>query len=169
VLLRVRHALHRHVIGPGFGRLRRATVELDRQLDGHRAAAGDRLERRAEAVRRQHRGMKPLCELAQLLECRSELGSCGRHTAGERLVARQAPLDQPEREQQRDEALLRPVMEVALEALALRVGRLDDPRSRFSEQLLLPAPGGDVRPAQQVEVVVVTERPSRPLDDPALA
>ena len=82
--------------------------------------------------------------LARVLEeLRRELGCIPR------LRAREAEVDG-----EGDQALLRAVVEVALDPPPLEVGRLHDPRARLAKQFLLPAPLRDVRPTKQVAVVV---------------
>ena len=82
--------------------------------------------------------MDPARELAQLLERLGELVArareelaCGGGVVGE------LRLGEPQRQRERDEPLLRAVVEVALESPALLVAGRDDPRARGTKLLLL--------------------------------
>ena len=75
-------------------------------------------------------------ELAELLESQGKLDArCAQDLVRGVDVALEPRLREPEREREGDETLLRAVVEVALEAPALRVAGLDDARTR-REQLL---------------------------------
>ena len=81
-----------------------------------------------QAAVRQHRGMDAVRELAQLrqpgLQLRAHALELGLER-GVRLALREA-----QKQRGRDEALLRAVVEVALELAAGLVARLDDPDAR---------------------------------------
>ena len=81
-------------------------------------------------------------------------------------VGRELGLREPQRERERDEPLLGAVVEVALEAPALGVLRLDEPRARGPDLLQVPLPLGDVDAAEQVlRPVVEPTRGGRPVDE----
>ena len=79
--------------------------------------------------------MDPASELAQLLEPGVELGSGERELARRRGAGLEARLEQAQAERERHESLLGPVVEVALDAPARGVRRLDDPHPRRGQLL----------------------------------
>ncbi len=82
-----------------------------------------------------------MCQLAELGQDDSELALCGGELALERRVAAaELPAREPDRDAQGQQALLRPVVEVALELPALRVGGRDEPRARETQPFELGAP-----------------------------
>ena len=78
-------------------------------------------------------------------------------------------LGEPERERQRDEPLLRAVVQVALEPPPLRVGRLDETRARPAQLVLVALALRDVGAADQVVAVAVARERARPPLDRQLA
>src|SRR5207247_2028741 len=105
---------------------------------------------------------------AELLERLRELVRGGvEEGRGVLRIRRQLRLGEPESEGKRDEALLRAVVEVALEAAALGVAGLQEALARMPELLLLALALGDLHPRDE-EVgspVLVEERCRRPGDD----
>ena len=100
---------------------------------GVRAASA--CDRRLQAAVAEHGRMDPARELAQLLErLRQLLAGALERRARLGLVAAAAG-GEPQVERERDEPLLRAVVQVALEPAALGVARLDDPRARGGEIL----------------------------------
>ena len=100
------------------------------ELDGDRRPVGEGHERGAEPAFGQRRGMDSARDLAQLLEGVPELvARVGQHLED---VARPAVLEpclrEPERDGDRDEALLSSVVEIALEPPSLLVARGDEAR-----------------------------------------
>ena len=88
-------------------------------------------------------------ELAQLLEREGELlARAGEDLGRRRRVGVELRLREAQRERERDEPLLRAVVEVALELPARVVAGRDDPRARRPELLLLRggAPSCRARP-----------------------
>ena len=127
-------------------------LDLDRQ----RRPLGQRLERGGEPAVAEHRGMEAAGELAQLLERERQLGGGRAEAARRRLrVAAEPRLREPERERERDEPLLRAVVEVPLEAPPLGGLGLDDPRPRAPDLLLLALLLGHVDAADEVRVAPV--------------
>ena len=100
---------------------------------GERAAARDVAQRRPEAALGQHRGMDAAREVAQLAD--RALGLVARLTDEvERVVAAPEPVARhPQVQRDGDEPLLRPVVQVALQAPALGVGGGDDARLRGAQ------------------------------------
>ena len=125
-----------HVVGGDLDRLRRALGEVDGQLDRERRALQQRLDRRLEPVVGEHRGVQPARELAQLGQRRAELlaRALDRGVRGRRVLVDQAVGD-PQADRERDEPLLRAVVEVALEPPPLAVAGGDHARPRRGELL----------------------------------
>ena len=165
-------------VAGALDRGREPLVERAVVLDRDGRARGQRLERRVEPALGQHRGMDPGRQLAQLLDRRAGVG--------ERVVDRRAgrvgiglplPARGLEAEHERDEPLLRAVVEVARQAAALGVAGLDDAGARGAQRLELRAQldlepavlererGGAGGVAQQVgrlaQAAVVDQRPAR--------
>ena len=91
---------------------------------------GEHLERCPEALVAEHRE-EAVRQLAELGQGDSELALGGGELALERrIAAAELPPREPDRDAQRQQALLRPVVQVALELPALRVGGRDEPRAR---------------------------------------
>ena len=118
---------------------------------GTRRALGERLERGAQAAVGEHRRVDAARELAQLLQRERELlrrvrrGSRRRAPGSERELA----LREAERERERDEPLLRAVVQVPLEPPPLGVGRLDEPHARAAELVLVPRALAHVEAGEQ--------------------
>ena len=86
-------------------------------------------------------------------------------------VGRELGLREPQRERERDEPLLRAVVEVALQAAALGVLRLDEAGARGPDLLEVPLALGDVDAAEELlrPVVEPDEGPRSPVDRAPLA
>ena len=147
----------------------RGQVELDRQ----RRPRGQAFERRAQAAVGEHGGMDAARELAQLLErLRQLLARAHEQLVGRIRIARQLRLRQPQRQRERDQPLLRAVVEVALEPPPRVVARRDDARPRRAQLLFLLLAQRDVETAGDDAddlAVVVEERRAAPGDDAPLA
>ena len=103
-----------------------ADRSLDR--DGQRRPPRERLDRRLEPLLAEERRVDPAGELAQLGDRLLDLVLRAReHVRVGRVAARGR---EPERDGERDEPLLRAVVEVALDPPPLGVGRGDDPGPR---------------------------------------
>ena len=124
--------------------LGRCAIAGGLHLDGHRRSAGEVLERGREPLvqpRRAHAGG----ERAQVRDRRRHLVHRGVERRLEDLrLPGQRTLQPPEHDPERDEPLLRPVVQIALDPAALRVPRLGDPRARG---LHLRRAGAAARPA----------------------
>ena len=106
-------------------------LRTDGQVDRHGRTPRERGECGWEAFLGQDRRVDAACERAQLAEGVDDLGV----RLGEELVRRRTSVGEPaagelEREPDPEQALLRSVMEVALEPPPLGVAGLDDPRPR---------------------------------------
>ena len=100
----------------------------ERDRDGR--AFGERAESGDEAAVAEDCWVDPARELAQLVERLRELAvGCAEERFRLLGVSLQGRLDEPQLERERDEPLLRPVVQISLQPPALGVGRLDDPRS----------------------------------------
>src|SRR5438874_1790232 len=90
---------------------------------------------------------------------------------GARRIGRQPRLREPQRERERDQPLLRAVVQVALEPAALGRLGLDDARSRTPELLLLAPSLRDVDAVDEPPLLagLVDDRRARPGDEPPLA
>ena len=129
MLDRVRERLARDEVG---GRLDARGDALRRRLDvdRHGRRAREIAQRGGEPVV-EARGAHAGCDLAQVADRRSDLVHDLVERGREDLrLARQRALQAPDLDAERDEPLLRAVVEVALEPPALLVARLDDPRPR---------------------------------------
>jgi len=128
MLDRVAHRLAREVIGGGLDLVGEANVEVDLEVCGQAGAPAQLLERDRKPALDQQRRVDALGQLAQLLERERQRGP---RLADDRsrvaLVGGQLRLEQPERHRDRDQPLLRAVVQVALDPAALGVGRLDQP------------------------------------------
>src|SRR6185437_3182965 len=123
--------------GGGGDRLGQGDVER-RELDRNRRPGGARLERRVEPAVAEHRGMNAARELAQLLQGVGELLARGADDLrGPRGIGVDPREREPERQGERDEALLSAVVQVPLEPSPRLVGGDDDARTRRTELLLL--------------------------------
>ena len=155
VLRDVRQRLRDDVVGGGLDVRDEPLVGCD-QLDGHRRACRERLERGPEAAVRENGRVDSSRELAKLLERLSEL--CLR--AGEQLergfaVALQPRLEQAERDREGHEPLLCAVVEVPLERAARHLLGAHEPGSRGAQLLRAPLAFGDVEPGDEKERALV--------------
>jgi hypothetical protein len=102
----------------------------------------------------------PAREVAQVLQRqRGLVPGLAHQLGGVGVAARAALLGHPQRERQRHEPLLRAVVEVALDAAALGVGRLDDARAGVAQVGHLRGDGGVVVGAEQHHRVARVEPP----------
>ena len=111
-------------------------------------------------------------ELAELLERVRQLGArVSRISAAPAGPASSSRLREPQRQRQRDEPLLRAVVEVALQPPALGGLGLDDARARAAQLLLLALLVGDVDAVEEPALlaVLVDDRRHRPRDQAPLA
>ena len=169
VLGDVGQRLRHDEVGGRLDAVRQALVERDVQVQRQPGAVGELLERGAQAPLREDPGVDALGELAQLGERVGELAPrLLEQGLDGRGVALGAGVGEPERHRDGDEALLGPVVQVALDPPALHLRGLDDPDARGAEllqpgaQLGLQAlvlerePGRGARRGDQLGVV--TER-----------
>ena len=116
--------------------------------------------------------MDPARQLAELLERLRELGAGpGEQLARSGRVAREPRLGEPKRQRERDEPLLRAVVQVALEPPPLGVARLDDARARPAQLVLVGGALGDVDAGDEMERAArfdLRHRRTRPGDRPPL-
>ena len=146
VLGDVRHRLRDDVVRGRLDRPGEALVRHLGDLDGHRRAGGQRLDRRAQAAVGQDGGMDPAGQLAQLVEALGELVLRLREQlAGGGRVLAQRRLDQAQVERDGDQPLLRAVVQVALQPPALGVAGLDDARAGGGELLVRLGVGDRLR------------------------
>ena len=87
------------------------------------------LECHREAVTRDHGGVDPSSDLAQLVERRGHLSSRFVNPLRCRLIRLELFLEQAEVQREGHQPLLGPIVEVALKTLTLILCRLDDPRA----------------------------------------
>ena len=123
------------LVGEAHEEAKRALAELAvghaAHVDGHRGTGGQRLERGAEPVVAEDGRMDAARELPQLLDGGLRLLARLRdQLEGALGVAREAGLGDAERHGHRDHPLLRAVVQVALDAAALLIGRGDDALAR---------------------------------------
>ena len=131
---------------------------------------GERLERGGQPAVGEDGGVDAARELAQLRErVRELLPGSGEDLVGAVGVVPQPRLREPQRERERDEPLLRAVVQVPLEPAALVVAGLDDPRARGAQLRLLRLALGHVGAADDELVGRSGERPQPPGDDPPVA
>ena len=133
----VREALGDEVVGGDLERLGEALVDLDRQADRHGRARRELLERDREPVAADDGGVDPARDLAQLPERGRDLAPRLRQARARLAVGAQLLLEQAQLERERDQPLLRAVVQVALQPLALLLTRLD--RSARATLGALPA------------------------------
>jgi hypothetical protein len=84
-------ALSHDVIGADLDRLRQPLFGMDLQVDGDRAAAGECLEREAEAALGQDRGVDAARDLAQIVQRAGHHGDGGRVPRRGRAAPRPLP------------------------------------------------------------------------------
>ena len=109
----------------------------DGDLDGHghRRAGRERAQRGLEAAVGEDRGVDAARELAQLVEARLQLAGGALEQLAELGVGAGARARSADQQRERDEAGLGAVVEVALEAAALGVARLDEAGARRAQLL----------------------------------
>ena len=129
VLGHVGERLGDHVIGGRLDGIGKPLVDADVELDRQRRAVGQRPHRRLQPALGQHGGMDAARQLAQLLQGVRELVAGELEVAVLGMPARR----QPQHQRQRDEPLLRAVVQVALQPPPLGVAGLDDARARGGE------------------------------------
>src|SRR6478735_8362605 len=127
VLDRVRDALGDDEVRARLDGLREALVRRADDPDRQRRAVGERPKRRRQPALGEDRRVQPAGELAQLLHRQGELVP----RAGDELLrsvgaAVELGLQHAQLDRKRDEALLRAVVEVALETAALVQSGLED-------------------------------------------
>ena len=147
VLADVREALRDDVVRSHLDCLGQAPGDLDREADGNRGAGSELLERYGEAVTRDHGGVDPARDLAQLVERRGDLSSAPRRSARVADRPLELFLEQAEVQREGDQPLLGAVVEVALQTLTFILRGLDDPRARPA-QLFEPRAKLDVQAAR---------------------
>ena len=138
----VREALRHDVVRRNLERFGKAPVELDRQAHGHGRPRNKLLERDFESVTADDRRMKAAGDLAQLGERVRDLAASPVDAGPDFRIVAQPRTEHAEIEGERDQPLLRTVVEVALEQLPLSLCRLDDPRPGPSQLL---EPGSELR------------------------
>src|SRR5512132_128620 len=126
VLRDVRQAFGDEVVDRHLDCLRGAPVELDLQLHRNRGSRDEGVERDAEAAVGDDRGMDPAGELAELTQRLIELEPGLLEPLDRAGVLGELPLQRDQLQCECDQALLGPVVEVALEAAPLALGGLDD-------------------------------------------
>ena len=135
MLADVGQALRDHVVRRDLHGLRQASVELDRQGDRHGGTGCDGLKCNSETMPGQHRRMEAVRHVPQLGEGGADLLARVVQPSHRRGVRAQPAFQKCELERQRDESLLRPVVQVALQPLALGLSRLDDAGARTLQLL----------------------------------
>ena len=132
-------------------------------LDGDGRALGERAERRLEAVLGENGRVDPARELAQLVEGRAEFRlRVGDELMGPQGVVVDHAVRHPQLKRERDEPLLRAVVQVPLEAAPLGVSGLDDAGARRGELLVRIC----VRDRLRDEIGEVAQPPFRPFREP---
>ena len=136
---------HEVVAATSTGAGRRCSTSTD-QVYGTGRSRRQRLKAHGEAVVAEHRRVDSLGQLPELLHRRRQVlsrggpGAAPSSESGLRLRGRPAPV-----QRERDQPLLRAVVEIALEPPALGVARLHDPGAR-ALQLFQPRPQLDLQP-----------------------
>jgi hypothetical protein len=139
VLGDVREALRDHVVGRDLHALGQAAPDVDGKPDGQGRARRQRLERDREAMAAEDGGMDSPSHVPQLLEREPDLTSGRIELLLELGLVRELLLEQAQPQRQRDQPLLRAVVEIPLEPLALLLSGFDHAGSR-SLQLLEASP-----------------------------
>ena len=171
VLGHVRERFGDDVVRGRLDRLGQALVEK-LEVDRERRPRDERLDRGGQAAVGEHRGVDAARQLPQLLERLRELvGGLAEQPFGRLGLVVHTRLREAQHQGERDEALLRAVVEVALEPAALDVARLDDAGARAAQLVLVLLALGDVHPTDEQPRVpaVVAERRRRPGDAPPFA
>jgi hypothetical protein len=141
-----------HEVGGELDRLRQAFAGRRLELDRERGAAGHRLECGVEPAVGEQRGVDATRQLAQLAKCGLELAARRlEEPASAAGILLHPALRHAQAESQRDEPLLCPVVEVALEAAPLRQAGFDHARTRCPQLLHL-------RPQLRVDALVLQAR-----------
>ena len=99
------------------------------QADGHRGPGRHRLERDLEAVPAEDSRVDPARDVAQLLERDRDLLPRLNNPLACIGIRRNTLCEQAQLERQRDQALLRTIVKIALESLALLLSSVDHPRA----------------------------------------
>ena len=130
----VRDRLGDDEVRRGLDRRRQPLVRHGGDLDRQRHPLRQRLQRRPEPAIGEHRRMDPARELAQLADRLVEvLRRAVEQLPGRLRIVVHARARQPQAQRERDEPLLRAVVQVALDLAPRRVGALDDPRARGAQ------------------------------------
>ena len=143
-----------------------ALVRRPDDPDRQRRAVGERSERRRQPALGEDRRMQAAGELAQLLHRHVELPPrAGDELLGPVGVGAELVLEHAELDRERDETLLRAVVEVALEAAALVQSGLEDAKPRRVELLAplgaLEAERDELREVAEATLGVRAERVGR--------
>ena len=143
VLGHVRERLGDHEVGGQLHRLGQALVRQLAELHRHGRAVRERLQRSGEAAVGEHGRVDSASQLAQLLERGIELCAGARQQLlGRERVLVQLGAREPDVERHRDEPLLRPVVQVALEPAALLEPDLEHALARAAQLVDLRAQRG---------------------------
>lgn len=126
VFVTVRQPFGDDVVGRGLKLLGQSRPNVDAQVDGHGRAYGQRFESLGQPAFGQHCWVESVGELADLLQAGGEL--VDRYVDQRRALLGGLP-DSTEREEDSGEPLLGTVVKVALDALTLGVGDLEEPRA----------------------------------------
>ena len=127
VLRHVGQRLRDDVVRRGLDVLRQPLVEAPSRPPRSAGVAQDLVSAGPQALLGERRGMQSARELAQFLEREIQLLRRALQRGSGRVRVRlQLSSGEPDRQRQRDEPLLRSVVEVPLELSALLVARLDE-------------------------------------------
>ncbi len=119
-----------NVIRGNLNRFGHSAIDVEVELDGHGRASGERLDRRAKSALRQDRGMHASRYLLQFRRHTDQAVDDVGHLVAQLLVLRgYRRLDRAQFEPERNDALLRTVVEVAFEAPAGLVAGGDNART----------------------------------------
>src|SRR5262249_55825526 len=107
---------------------RKAPLEIELHVDRYRGPLGEAVDGGVESPVGKDGGVEASSKLAQLLECCRELSAGAVEDLDCALPGGCAPaLREAEGERERDQALLRPVVQIPLEPAPLRVSGFHDP------------------------------------------
>jgi hypothetical protein len=124
----VRHRLRDDVVDRGFDRGGEPTIRDLRDLDRDRRSFDERVQCSCQAAFSENCRVDPAREFTELLECLVELiVGFGQKRFRRFGILSQVCLDDPQLDRERDEPLLRAVVQVSLQPSTLGVARLDDP------------------------------------------
>jgi hypothetical protein len=160
----VAHDLLDETINSRLDRGRVASLGCPRHVDPDRRRGGERVQGGAQARIGEDRGVDAVSQRAQLLEDVRGLGGGGYEHGAARQVAGEVGLE-PQLEQHREYALLRAVVEIALEVAARGVAEADNALARgpqlrdASLQLLAQQRVGERQSHRRAERAL--ERPPR--------